>query len=115
LLEGTDAHVPQSWHPTLRRLLDGRPIRSATFGEPSLPLLSAAKNGTARSIEIDEIWLLDDIHHGASVDLNAGVLGPVHNWVDGGRDVIAVIEQTVRKSSQKRIIGMGHSFGGNAM
>jgi len=61
------------------------------------------------------VWFLDDIHHGASVDLNAGRLGPVHNWVDGGRDVVAAIEQTIRRESPgQKVIGIGHSFGANA-
>ena len=59
---------------------------------------------------------MDDIHHGASIDLNAGLIGPVHNWVDGGRDVIAMIEQTVRQERpDKKIIGVGYSVGGNAL
>lgn len=106
----------QSWIPTLRRVLSGPPISPTTFGSPPLPHPEAAQSLLRRRVEIDEIWLLDDIHHGASIDLNKEVIGPVHNWVDGGRDVIAAIEQTVRRDRpEKKVIGAGYSFGGNAM
>ncbi len=107
------------------------PDTSSTFGDDDFHLasISPASQTTTR---IDEIWLLDDIHHGASVDLNAGLLGPVHSWSDGGRDVINLIEHLLPDSSReplvdgemipwrrrakgRKVIGIGHSFGGNAM
>ena len=98
----------------MRRLLSNPKIQSDTFGTPPLPIPSS---GSERpdSIEIDEIWLLDDIHHAASIDVNKGLIGPVHCWVDGGRDIVAAISQIIPKGSEKRVIGVGHSFGGNAM
>jgi hypothetical protein len=82
---------------------------------------------------VNEIWLLDDIHHGASIDLNSGLIGPVHNWTDGGRDVVNFIEHCLPprhetgtgskvlkwakdgKRRRRKVIGLGHSVGGNAL
>lgn len=96
-------------------------------------------------MQIDEIWLLDEINHGASVDLNAGRLGPVYSWGEAGRDVINFIEhvwparqvgdapahgsgkssgeqgqqlswkENIPGARRRKIAGVGHSFGGNAM
>lgn len=48
----------QCWHPILRSLL----------ADPNIP--------------INEVWGLDAVNHGASVDLNAGRLGPGNLWRD---------------------------------
>lgn len=87
------------------------------------------------NVEIDDIWLIDDNNHGASVDLNAGRLGPVQAWRDDSRDVLNFVSHvlpgiyaseerpgwtlkwTDPSSSSKtpKVIGIGHSFGGNAL
>jgi hypothetical protein len=126
------------WYPTLNRLLGHNLSTESAFGgkhrEP------AATNGPASeaSERIDEIWLFDDIHHGASLDLNAGRIGPVHGWSDGGRDIVNFLlhvwmqdeaghssaypaqclrwrDDEQREGQRKRVIGVGHSFGGNAL
>lgn len=80
---------------------------------------------------------MDDIHHAASIDVNKGRLGSVHDWSSGGRDIINFLEHvwqggntgnlsqgqilrwrasdemTARK--RRKVIGVGHSFGGNAL
>lgn len=149
------------WYPTLHRLLAHPLSTSTTFGqhrkserhpEPSTPT-SGTQNVQASvpvpvPVQIDEIWLFDDIHHGASLDLNAGRIGPVHGWSDGGRDVVNFLahvwkggggtgdvypEQALDwreqrkqpkveatkterpRSRRRKVIGVGHSFGGNAL
>lgn len=78
---------------------------------------------------IDDIWFLDDVHHGDSVTLNDGVLGPALAWEDTARDVANFVKHVAplsdkaapehvpwRSSAQpRRVIGVGHSFGGNAL
>ena len=149
------------WYPTLHRLL-AHPLSTSTpFGEhrknerhpePSTPTPGTRNVQVPVSVpvQIDEIWLFDDIHHGASLDLNAGRIGPVHGWSDGGRDVVNFLahvwkgegvavevypeqaldwreqrEQPMVKlkataierprSRRRKVIGVGHSFGGNAL
>lgn len=114
----------QCWHPTLRRLLSQGPLSSTSQFSDS----SSTTGGPEPTI--DDIWLLDDIHHGASVDLNAGLLGNVHGWSDGGRDVLNLIEHVLPSldggqagevlgwkegGKGKKVVGIGHSVGGNAM
>lgn len=79
--------------------------------------------------QIDDIWMVDDLHHGVSVDLNAGRLGDVQSWEDTGRDILNFVEHvlpTVAATSPwelewtangkgPKVIGVGHSFGGSAM
>ncbi|GMK55146.1 hypothetical protein CspeluHIS016_0202020 [Cutaneotrichosporon spelunceum] len=77
---------------------------------------------------INDIWFLDDAHHGASVDLNAGLLGPVYAWADCARDVanfVLHVLPAVRGSAYQMewsdtapvtpVVGVGHSIGGNAL
>ena len=126
LIQLTRHSRDQSWHPTLTRLINlGSASPGATFGDPmtdpSLPKLRISDshnyNVSANAGQIDTVWLLDDVHHGASIDLNAGKLGPIHNWSDGGRDVISAIEQVMSKDWARngKVIGVGHSVGGNAL
>lgn len=84
-------------------------------------------------VEIDDIWLLDDANHAASVDLNAGRLGPVQAWRDDSRDVLNFVAHvlpavyagegrpgwqlawTAAAPNMPKVVGIGHSFGGNAL
>jgi len=118
------AHRVQSWIPTVRRLLDrGPPQTTSTFG-------GSSRTSGDSTIAIDEIWLLDDPRQGTSVDLNAGLLGPVRSWSDAGRDLVSFIERSlppagIEPASQLlewsdhprtgKVIGIGHSMGGNAL
>lgn len=80
---------------------------------------------------------MDDYHHGQSIDLNKGLIGEIHSWVDGGRDILNFIQHVLPPSpatsgepgsgsgsetlpwrSQgggRKVVGLGHSVGGNAM
>lgn len=117
--------------PTIRHLLKHGPLHpSSTFGVTS----STSKSPSTKPRAIDEIWFLDDIHHGESIDLNAGRVGSIHSWSDGGRDIVNLVENVLpyadlahsglveRKDvshqplgNKRRVIGIGHSVGGNAM
>lgn len=117
----------QHWHPVLRDILARDPrTPGAEFG-------TAAGLGVPTNVEIDDIWLLDDCNHAASVDLNAGRLGAVQAWRDDSRDVLNFVTHvlpgvyasegkpgwhlkwTDSASSTPKVIGIGHSFGGNAL
>ena len=123
ILVGNGANT-QDWHPTLRRLLShGTTTSSAAFGEQQ----SANDARVLSSTRIDEIYMIDDVIHAASLDLNGGKLGPVHFWSDRGRDVINFVQHLLpslqasdkpswsREGVRGKVIGIGHSFGGNAM
>lgn len=108
--------------PTISRLLTTTTLAKDTFGTSDLP-------GILTSSRIDEIWFLDDYHHGQSIDLNKGLIGPVHSWLDGGRDVGNFIKHILpderdigetlpwrqNEGRARKVIGLGHSVGGNAM
>lgn len=117
----------EDYHPALRRLLadSGSPVAFGT-GAP-LP--------KAKEVVVNEVFLLEDTLHGASVDLNAGHLPPVHAWADLARDILNFVVHVLphmsddapwqlywhaedqRKASapSRTIIGIGHSLGGNAL
>jgi len=87
------------------------------------------------STRIDEIWFFDNCHQGQSLDLNKGLLGPVHSWFDAGRDIANFIKhilpsttgldgQSINEtlswaenypSRTRKVLGIGHSSGGNHM
>lgn len=115
--------------PTIRRLLEPQSEGNLeTFGDNPVPRILP-------SDQVDQVWFLDDYHHGQSIDLNKGLIGPVHSWQDGGRDVLNFIkhvlpslspESTTRPETltwesegmhrrQRKVVGVGHSVGGNAM
>ena len=114
--------------PVVRRLVSHSGSGNGKFGDTdsSLPRILT-------STRIDEIWFLDDYHHGQSMDLNKGLIGPVHSWLDGGRDIANFIKHILpstnrsdisetlpwdgdsQPSTARKVIGLGHSVGGNAM
>ena len=124
----------------MRRLISQPlPVRS-NFALPAQA--SAAASPTTLDVpntsmdQIDEIWFVDDVHHAASIDLNAGKLGALHSWEDGGRDFINLLENVMpptvgrlgedgvvlpwrpaspSKRIRRKIVGIGHSFGATAM
>ena len=114
--------------PVVRRLVSSTGSNNGKFGDSDSTLPSILT-----STRIDEIWFLDDYHHGQSMDLNKGLIGPVHSWLDGGRDIANFIKHILpstdrsdlgetlswdgdsKPSSARKIIGLGHSVGGNAM
>ena len=125
----------QSWRPAIHRLVSLGPISStSTFGVSS----SAPALGGGGTWMIDDIWFLEHTHAGASVDLNAGLIGVLHEWMDGARDVLNFIEHVMpspehegeevlqwkatdsgsfkgKGQGNRKIIGVGHSVGGNTM
>jgi hypothetical protein len=117
--------------PTIRRLIEAQrdPMDTERFGTVDLPKVLT-------TTRIDEVWFLDDYHHGQSMDLNKGLIGPVHSWLDGGRDIVNFVRHVLPSSSRgdvsetlewneshssssgtlsRKVIGLGHSVGGNAM
>jgi pimeloyl-ACP methyl ester carboxylesterase len=117
----------EHWHVALRSLL----ARDSTT--PGAVFGTAAELGPT-TVEIDDIWLLDDANHAASVDLNAGRLGDVQAWRDDSRDVLNFVTHVLpgvyasegrpgwqlawtdaRPANMPKVVGIGHSFGGNAL
>jgi hypothetical protein len=114
--------------PVVRRLVSSTGSSNGKFGDTDSTLPSILT-----STRIDEIWFLDDYHHGQSMDLNKGLIGPVHSWLDGGRDIANFIKHILpstdrsdvgetlswdgdsKPSTARKVIGLGHSVGGNAM
>jgi hypothetical protein len=112
----------------MHRLVTSTGANNGKFGDTDSTLPSILT-----STRIDEIWFLDDYHHGQSMDLNKGLIGPVHSWLDGGRDVANFIKHILPStdrsdisetlswdgnsppSTARKVIGLGHSVGGNAM
>lgn len=112
--------------PTIQRLLRLDCGNAGTFGDSSLPRVLPVG-------QVDEVWFLDDYHHGQSIDLNGGLIGSVHSWLDGGRDIANFVKHILPDSSgsgpetlvwrdandsqrkQRKVVGVGHSVGGNAM
>jgi len=84
---------------------------------------------------IDDIWMIDDNNHNASVDLNAGRLGGVQAWCDDSRDFLNFVAHVLPgikaaenaqapwhlkwtptgEGRDTKVIGLGHSFGGNGL
>jgi hypothetical protein len=124
----------QHWQPVLRDLLVRDPATPGQkFGScGSLP---------PTHVVIDDIWMIDDNNHNASVDLNAGRLGGVQAWCDDSRDFMNFVahvlpgikrEETAEAKASAsapwhlkwtpsgegvdtKVIGLGHSFGGNGL
>jgi hypothetical protein len=117
-------------------LLEAGPFDpSDTFGEPSLRRNSASASSASskKKLQVDEIWLFDDVHHAASIDLNADRIGGVHGWSDGGRDIVNFLQHVYgsegeqysdgevlswregKGAKRRKVIGVGHSVGGNAL
>lgn len=108
------------WFPMVRRLLEHNDA-GALFGSGA-PLRSKA------NVVVNDIWFLDDAHHGASVDLNAKKLGRVYAWADCARDILNFVQHVLPSVNGDAyqlawaearpappVIGVGHSIGGNAV
>lgn len=80
---------------------------------------------------VNDLWFIDDPHHGSSQELNAGHLAPLYAWADWGRDILNFVQHVLPtyaddaaapwqlawadKKPMKNIIGVGHSYGGNGL
>lgn len=76
---------------------------------------------------MNDIWLVDDTHHGVSVSLNAGHLNAKVTWDDGARNLLNLIKHVIpaypgpspwqlswhESPGSVPVIGVGHSIGGN--
>ncbi|BEI83670.1 hypothetical protein CcaverHIS002_0402740 [Cutaneotrichosporon cavernicola] len=74
----------EHWQPVLRRII------ASEGGEPDYAF-GTDKPLPATPVLLDDIWMFDDANHGASVDLNAGLLGPGQIWDDTARDLVNFI------------------------
>jgi pimeloyl-ACP methyl ester carboxylesterase len=102
---------------------------------PSTPG-GAYGTGAALSRETDvvvnDVWFLDDINHGVSVDLNAGRLSSPLSWLDTGKEVVNFIQHVlpgIKNTSDApwelswkqdgvadpKVIGVGHSYGASGL
>jgi len=114
------------WHKIMRGVL------ARTPSSPAVRFGSGERIQHAYSVEIDEIWFIDDLNHALSFELNAGRMGDVQTWEDGGRDVLNFIQHvlpltaseseaawelgwTPVPTAPRKVIGVGHSFGGAAL
>ncbi|BEI81548.1 hypothetical protein CcaverHIS002_0207080 [Cutaneotrichosporon cavernicola] len=118
----------EHWIPMMADLLAREPgTAGSEFGT------GAALKGT--NVAVNDVWMLDDTHHAASVDLNAGRLGPAHSWSDTARDVINFIEHVLPAvqaaegeapwqlawndktagRTAPQVVGIGHSYGASAL
>ena len=129
-------HPIQSWRPTIHRLVSHGLISSTSSYGPTSH--SPTPEGGSTWM-INDIWFLEATHTGASMDLNAGRMGTLHDGMDPARDVLNFIEHVLpssleteeeevlpwkgsdhgsvegRGKGERKIIGIGHSVGGNAM
>lgn len=88
---------------------------------------------------IDEIWLFDCTHSGQAASINRNVLGDIVSWADHPRDMIKFLEnylpetpshpsappawlptflpshKALLPNSKRRLVGLGHSFGGASL
>lgn len=118
----------ETWFPIARRVVANDPqALGAVFGtgEP----LSRATN-----VVINDMWFLDDTHHGVSVDLNAGVLSSRYAWADWGREMLNFATHILPAYSSTNthqwqlgwheegkapktpnLVAVGHSYGGNGL
>lgn len=130
----------EHWRPVLRHLLPllAGSEASGEFGT------GRALSSPAPAPAIDDLWLLEDTNHGASVDLNAGALGPAVVWDDSARELLNFVEHVLPAvprregadfalpyareagaagaadgagggEGKRRVIGVGHSYGANAL
>jgi hypothetical protein len=84
--------------PVVHRLVTSTGANNGKFGDTDSTLPSILM-----STRIDEIWFLDDYHHGQSMDLNKGLIGPVHSWLDGGRDIANFIKHILPSTDRSDI------------
>lgn len=125
--DSPEADRKQHWDPVVRSLLARDPkAPGGQYG--SGDALSKPTN-----VVINDVWLLDDVQHGASVDVNAGRLGTSYSWVDIGRDIINLVENVLPsvkddpqapwqlqweeagKGTPPKVILVGHSYGGSGV
>ncbi|TKY87354.1 hypothetical protein EX895_004031 [Sporisorium graminicola] len=88
--------------------------------------------------KIDEIWMFDSTHSGQAGSINRHVLGDIISWVDHPRDMLKFLEnylpeipsrasapptwlptflpshEASNPNSKRRLVALGHSFGGGA-
>lgn len=121
----------------MQRLLAARaPGTVGAFGTGA-PLPATATAAAAAEAEVNDVWLVDDTHHGASVDLNAGRLSARVTWDDGARNLLNLVRHVVpfadgagwqlgwhaapsdtpgdTPGDTRRVVGVGHSIGGNGV
>ncbi|BEI94225.1 uncharacterized protein CcaverHIS019_0606840 [Cutaneotrichosporon cavernicola] len=109
--------LKEDYHPLLVSLFASSP--NAQFGNRA-PL----PGGVA---VVNDVFLLEDTLHGASVDLNAGKLPSLHSWGDLARDLQNFLRYCMpgldenpgwalewKERAPRKVFAVGHSFGGNA-
>ncbi|EKC98389.1 hypothetical protein A1Q2_07403 [Trichosporon asahii var. asahii CBS 8904] len=114
----------EHWHTIIREIISHDPSAPAqAFGGGPLG---------PHNVRIDEVWMMDDLHHNESVYLSDGRLGPLQSWEDTGRDFLNLVAHVVTSAPAcsdrpwdlpwsptpevpRKVIGLGHSFGGAAI
>lgn len=104
----------------------------AQEGSPGAAYGSGAPLPQNIPVVINDIWFIDDPHHGVSQELNAGNLSSVYAWADWGRDILNFVQHVLPAYSSitdapwqlewkeqgelvQNLIGVGHSYGGNGL
>ncbi|KAL8283865.1 hypothetical protein RQP46_005297 [Phenoliferia psychrophenolica] len=77
---------------------------------------------------LDEVWALDTYNSGQSSLVNQDLLGYTLAWEDYGRDIVAFLRSPIFQQSPesginptlhhhrpRKVLGVGHSFGGTAL
>jgi len=85
-------------------------------------------------VVVNDVWFIDDPHHGSSQELNAGKLSATYAWADWGRDMLNFVLHVLPSYADvasapwqlewkdrgaaplvPNLIGVGHSYGGNGL
>ncbi|TXT04287.1 hypothetical protein VHUM_04174 [Vanrija humicola] len=117
--------IKEQWAPTIKSILERGPrAPGAEFGT-GLPI----RHDT--NVLIDDVWFIDAVTHGTSIDLNARLQGTTHTWYDTARDILNFVEHVIPGLQGQRapyqlqwkpegtaqyadVVPVGHSWGASA-
>ncbi|KAL1409319.1 hypothetical protein Q8F55_003300 [Vanrija albida] len=125
ILTQANGLIKEQWAPTIKSILERGPrAPGAEFGT-GLPIRHDTK------VLIDDVWFLDAVTHGTSIDLNAGLQGTTHTWYDTARDILNFTAHIIPGLQGQRapyalewkpegtaqyadVVPVGHSWGASA-